>query len=673
MRRSMVRRAVLGLLTLGVSWGPVAARSPGAAPAPPAKSDTSSVPLDPPMKRPLVLTSSFGEYRTGHYHGGLDLSTGGAPGEPVLAPAAGWVWRVRASGVGYGRAVYFRLDDGRTVLFGHLSAFAPVIEAAVEAEQDRLGRYEVDFEPPADSLRFAAGEALGRSGSSGAGPPHLHAEMRRGPSASVAVNPLTRGWSVPDTVAPSLTRLRVVPAEAGVRVNGGLDPVVVDLTGSPPSPAFRIDGPVRLWVETADRGEAGESRVAPYRVLWAVDERPQSEVRFDHFDWNWPHEVEWTFDEALARTRNERWIALDPPPEAHQTVTRWVGRTRPFGKDLAPGTHRLRFEASDAARNATGRELDVEMVQAPPPGTPFHGRRVDRTELVSRGRYLVWRVAGEDLTSLDLEGISAAGDTLEGGWTGAAAPGGWEEELERPVPPRRSTWTFTVTPSGASPRTARAAWVGSLFPGLHSEPVRVDAPGFRMEVSPEAVYGSLWITVEGTTGPARSSDVEPELIPASPEVRLGPWAWPLRDQVRVTLTPDSGGSRRGLAVYRWDDGWHWVGADTSAAGISGTVGNLETLALLRDDTPPAVTLESPGRGRRPALTARVSDRGAGVTWRGLTMTLDGRTVIAEWNPEAGSFTAHLRRSLGPGEHAWKVEAVDRVGNRTERSLTVTIR
>ena len=670
MRRISAWGAVLGVLTLiPAAAGIAAGTGPRLAPE---KDEAPAGPLLPPMKRPLVLTSSFGEYRSGHYHGGLDLSTGGAAGEPVLAPASGWVWRVRVSGVGYGRAIYFRLEDGRTAVFGHLSAFAPTIEAAAEAEQDRLGRYEVDFQPPPDSLRFAAGEVLGRSGSSGAGPPHLHAEIRRGESASIAVNPFTQGWSVPDTVAPSVTRLRVEPAEAGVRVNGGLDPVIVDLA-RPASPAFRIDGPVRVWVETSDRGEAGESRVAPYQVLWSVDGRPVSAVRFDRFDWNWPSEVEWTFDEALARSRNERWIALDPPPQAHQDLTQWLARDRPFGSGLVPGVHRLRFEARDAAGNVTRRDVDVERVEPPPPGTPFEGRRVERTGLTSRGPYLVWRAAGEGLKTVVLAGSTPAGDTLGGGWSGAAAPGGWEEELERPVPPRRGMWSFTLTLPGGTSETARAAWAGRLFPALPAEPVLVSAPGFRMQVPPDAVYGSLWITVDEGDAPARTSKTQPELEPASPEVRLGPGAWPLREEVRVTLTPRPDSSRRGLAVYRWDDGWSWVGADTSDDGVSGTVGNLETLALLRDDTPPAVTLETPDAGSKPSLVARVADRGAGVTWRGLTMTLDGAPVIAEWNPEAASFTAHLRRGLEPGRHVWKVVAADRVGNRAERSLTVTVR
>lgn len=133
--------AMVFLLTLGAPGG-AAASAPGAAPAQAAAKD--SLRAAPPLLLPAPLgpaamvTSSFAEYRAGHYHGGVDYSTGGREGLPIPAPAAGWVYRVRASGVGYGQAVYYRLDDGRTLLYGHLSGFHPRIEALVEAEQDRL-------------------------------------------------------------------------------------------------------------------------------------------------------------------------------------------------------------------------------------------------------------------------------------------------------------------------------------------------------------------------------------------------------------------------------------------------------------------------------------------------------------------------------------------------------
>ena len=83
-----------------------------------------------PLDLPQAITSSFGEYRGGRFHAGLDLRTGGI-GKQVKAPAAGYVSRVRCSPWGYGKAVYLALDDGNTAVFGHLSAFAPELREYV--------------------------------------------------------------------------------------------------------------------------------------------------------------------------------------------------------------------------------------------------------------------------------------------------------------------------------------------------------------------------------------------------------------------------------------------------------------------------------------------------------------------------------------------------------------
>ncbi len=665
-----MRLAGLGLLPLFILLaGPARAADP----APP---DTAGPParLLAPTARSPVLTSSFGEYRPGHYHGGLDFSTGGGTGVPVLAPAAGYVWRVRTSGVGYGRALYFRLDDGRTALFGHLESFAPRIESFAEAGQDRLGRYEVDLYPPVDSLRFAAGEMLARSGQSGAGPPHLHAELRAGPEASVAVNPLLGAWSVPDTVAPSLTRIRVEPAEAGVRVNGGVDPVVLVLSAASPPPVT-VDGPVRMWVETLDRVSADHGRLAPHRVRWEVDGRPVAEVVLDRVDWNWPQEAEWTWNEALARSENERWLALDPPPGGRQRVFHALDGAGSVTAGLAPGEHVLAVEASDLAGHRTARKLLLRMERRPAAGTPVRGEPVTATFLRSRGPFLLWKVAGAAPESLRVEG-SGPGSARSGDyWSVSPAPGGAVLELERPAGDRPGLRRFTLTGAGA-PRTEPAAWVEGAGSGAKGKPVRIETDGLRLTVPPEAVYGSLWITVRrGTEAPRRSSELEP----VSPDVALGPGAWPLREPVTVSLDPPAGTGRTGLGLYRREgSGWSFVGADTSGPGVAGTVANLETLALFRDTTPPRVTLRTPTARAGWRLVAGVGDAGAGVTWRTLEMRLDGKPVVAEWEPgergpgEGGRFTAHLRARVPSGEHRWTVEAADRVGNRTERSLTFVV-
>ncbi|MEO6463084.1 MAG: M23 family metallopeptidase, partial [Candidatus Eisenbacteria bacterium] len=148
-----------------------------------------------------MLTGSFGEHRNSHIHAGLDFSTGGQVGRPVLAPAAGSIARVRTSGAGYGRSVYIQATDGRLLVLAHLEAFDEPLASYVAAVQDSSGQYEQDLWPEGGRFQVRPGQRLGWSGRSGTGTPHLHFEIRRG---DMALNPMRAGLDVPDAAAPEL-------------------------------------------------------------------------------------------------------------------------------------------------------------------------------------------------------------------------------------------------------------------------------------------------------------------------------------------------------------------------------------------------------------------------------------------------------------------------------------
>ena len=84
-----------------------------------------------PLDAPPALTSTFAEYRSGRFHAGLDVKTWGKEGIACVAVADGYVWRVRTSPWGYGKAVYLKLNDGRTAVYAHLSGFVDRIEKVV--------------------------------------------------------------------------------------------------------------------------------------------------------------------------------------------------------------------------------------------------------------------------------------------------------------------------------------------------------------------------------------------------------------------------------------------------------------------------------------------------------------------------------------------------------------
>jgi hypothetical protein len=569
------------------------------------------------------------------------------------------VFRLRASGIGYGRSVYFRLDDGRTVLYGHLSRFAPRIEALVASVQDREGRYEVDFRPEPGSLPFRAGEILGYSGQSGAGPPHLHAELRTGDEASVAVNPLAQGWAVADTVAPRITRFRVEPAAAGALVNGGTDPVVLAAAGEP---TVRVSGPFRVWVESSDRTGAGTYRLAPYRVRGYLDGVLESEIRLDRFHWSWAREVEWTFDNARARLANERWVCLQPPPGSHLDIARgepaWLN-------GLPEGSHRLRVEAEDGNGNASAAVF--RCVAANAGDTEAVSPRIERTELVSRGAFLELRVAEP--------GETARAETRDGETvllTALTARGG--TIFQAGVPPSPGPWGIRAGADSAA-GVFHAVYVpgapagGGTGSAPDPRPFTVD--GCELRIEPGDAYGPLWITVETEGVPASGPD-QGDLVPAGPVVRLGPWAWPLRERIGVTLAPPASGARRGLGVFsRTQRGWSFEGADTTGPGVSARLTDLEDVALFRDSVAPRVRIDAYRPGA-DVIAARIRDNGVGVTWRDLRMTLNGAPVVAEWDPEAGRLTGFLRRPPDPGAYTLVVDAADRLGNRTTERLAFSV-
>ena len=137
-----------------------------------------SEPLLWPVALEPGVSSNFCDYRDGRFHAGIDVRTFGAEGVPCRAVGDGWVSRVRASSRGYGKALHVTLDSGVQVLYAHLAEFAPALEDTLWAEQQRAGKFSVDFAVPTNRFRFQRGDIVAYSGMTGATAPHLHFEVR---------------------------------------------------------------------------------------------------------------------------------------------------------------------------------------------------------------------------------------------------------------------------------------------------------------------------------------------------------------------------------------------------------------------------------------------------------------------------------------------------------------
>ena len=202
-----------------------------------------------PFDFPILLSGSFGELRSNHFHSGIDFKTQGAEGKAIHAVQAGYVARIAVSPWGYGNALYLAHPDGTTTVYGHLQRFNARIAAYLKEQQYAQERFQVDLSLTPDQIPVEAGEVVAWSGNTGSsGGPHLHFEVRDTESEEV-LDPLERYIDqVTDTRPPSIQGLLVVPMPGKGVVNGSarkLKPALVTAKNG----KQQVQGRIEAWGE----------------------------------------------------------------------------------------------------------------------------------------------------------------------------------------------------------------------------------------------------------------------------------------------------------------------------------------------------------------------------------------------------------------------------------------
>jgi hypothetical protein len=174
---------------------------------------------------------------------------------------------------------YLQAADGRLLQFGHLDAFTEPLAAYVAAVQESSGQYEQDLWLEKGRYAVRAGDSIAWSGESGAGPPHLHFEVRRG---DMAYNPFRAGLDVRDATPPVLTTLTLEPLD---------DTSFVERCAAPHTVRFGarrdtllVQGRVRAVVDGYDGAGKSARRIVPWSLAAEFGGRTV-ECRFDSLSW----------------------------------------------------------------------------------------------------------------------------------------------------------------------------------------------------------------------------------------------------------------------------------------------------------------------------------------------------------------------------------------------------
>ncbi|MCH2489168.1 MAG: M23 family metallopeptidase [Flavobacteriales bacterium] len=242
-----------------------------------------------PLEIPLILSGSFGELRSNHFHSGLDIKTQQREGIPIYAPADGYVSRIKVAHYGYGKALYIKHPNGYSTVYAHLQQYAGDIQAYIKEQQYKKESFEIELYPSADRLPVKKGDIIGYTGNSGSsGGPHLHYEIRD--AASRPMNPMLFGIEVPDHKKPLVNAVMAYPIGENAHINQQQDPIklrlILQQDGSYKAEKITALGKIGFGVSTNDQLDGASNKNGVYTISSTYNGANVFNVRFEKFSFD---------------------------------------------------------------------------------------------------------------------------------------------------------------------------------------------------------------------------------------------------------------------------------------------------------------------------------------------------------------------------------------------------
>ena len=297
-----------------------------------------------PIDTPHVLSGTFGELRSNHYHSGLDFKTDGKEGRTVKAAAAGWVSRIKMSALGFGNVIYLDHPSGHTTIYAHLHHFHPELIKYMDSAQYAAESFEMELFPDSGRFSFSPGDGIGVSGNTGGSQgPHLHFEIRDR-LTQVPQNPLLFLPPLMDSIAPIAGVITLFKKDPNFSFFTLLD------SSSEINHVFNINEDT-VYVSLYTDDPSGDNKLGVYSILLSQDDSIIYTYQYNQF----------SFDET-------RFVNAHTHPTGVNGKSGWahqlfklpgdrfsVYADAGFGKMVLPkaDTTNLEIEVSDFAQNTT--------------------------------------------------------------------------------------------------------------------------------------------------------------------------------------------------------------------------------------------------------------------------------------------------------------------------------
>jgi len=655
------------------------------------------------------LTGTFGEFRYGHFHAGIDISTRGKTGIPVRAIEPGFVYRIRTSPAGYGRAVYIRLKDGNIAVYAHLSRFTAKIERWIQRKQLENHDFSLDVYPETNTFPVRKGEVIGYSGESGNVPPHLHFELRE--NESQPINPLNFMEPASTNTRLCIAALAVNPLGIDSTVDESWETKVYPVEWDKAKRCYVVPQAITVWgecgIEVVAYGLSRGCRIGVRNIKLFVNDQLLTLLNYESFSYAEFCRNYQVVDRELFLQGKGKFQRLYTMPKNSLPFYRLEGGKNGIlstasldaASGLHPGQNQLKIIVEDDLKHE--RSLFVQLVAEPPffqnqtdqpcyrpdASDSFFEDFQEESDITFFEDFLIVEATttlalpfaprcslhqgGKELREISLFPGSRKNCAGEYHYFGRCrlipyADGPGHIHLQFPFPKGKTKGTIhpfviqTVSPEkggtvvsddGLARITFEPDEVATLiFPQVRKQPIPSPPPFL------EPVGCSYQFTpLDQTFHPKATISLRyPELIENPEQV--------------------------GIFYRDRDPKWHYLSSrnDVKKKTITSKTPFFAEFALLRDAIPPVITPLLPDSGalvtsRNPKFSARLEDKGTGIDYGKTVMLFDGVKVPAEYIPKKHLFRFTPVEPLKSGSHTLRIITSDLVGNTSDRKVPFTVK
>ena len=256
-----------------------------------------------PLDIPIILSGTYGELRSNHFHSGIDIKTKGVEGLKVYSYDNGYVSRIKISHGGYGKALYITHPNGTSSVYAHLKKFSPKIEKIVKSRQYEKKSYEIEFFPKESEIKILKNEVIAFSGNTGGTTgPHLHFELRD--TNQIPVNPLLNSnIFIKDNTPPFISELFYTKAPYDVQYKNTIEKISNNIYIAD---TIKDAGEIGFGVIAFDKHDLANNKNGISKISTYLNGNNILSISFDSISFNKTKHINTFIDYAFFKNNKKR-------------------------------------------------------------------------------------------------------------------------------------------------------------------------------------------------------------------------------------------------------------------------------------------------------------------------------------------------------------------------------